>query len=93
MFHSFHTQKCHVKLSRPQAEGLLLESLERDVAERRDRLQRAKRARDAAMAETKNMKLASGLITQPELLSDVAAQKELAESLTEKVGEDRHNGS
>ncbi|GAQ86459.1 hypothetical protein KFL_002900120 [Klebsormidium nitens] len=68
-----------------EAEGLLLESLEREVAERRDRLQRAKRARDAAMTETKNLKLASGLITQPELLSDVAAQKELAESLTEKV--------
>jgi hypothetical protein len=62
------------------------------VAEKREKVQRLKRQRDAVKVENKNLKLASGAVTQPELLADIAVQKEVAETLKEKVSrlEDGH---
>ncbi len=69
----------------PQAEGRRLEAIEKDVNEKREKLQRIKRQRDTVKLENKTLKLTSGLVTQPELLHDMEAQKELADTLKEKV--------
>lgn len=62
-----------------------MEGIEKEVAEKREKVQRLKRQRDAVKGENKNLKLASGAVTQPELLADIAVQKEVAETLKEKV--------
>mmetsp|Transcript_23290 Transcript_23290/g.28144 ORF Transcript_23290/g.28144 Transcript_23290/m.28144 type:complete len:462 (+) Transcript_23290:103-1488(+) len=62
-----------------------LESLDVDLAERRDALQRQKHDRDVLRSDNMRIKAQSGIVTHPQLLDDFEIQKEKREVLTEQV--------